>query len=46
MTNHYEQLNQEHMLAQHRHFSPVESLGITYRRFGKRRNVVQTAKPE
>lgn len=46
MTNHYEQLNQEHMIAQHRKFSPVESLGISYRRFGRRRNVVQTSKQE
>ncbi|MBI5031751.1 MAG: tyrosine-type recombinase/integrase [Chloroflexi bacterium] len=35
MTNHYEQLTTEHMMAQHRKFSPVDSLGVSYRRFGK-----------
>ncbi len=36
MTHHYEQFKDEHVLAQHRKHSPVDSLGITYRRFGKR----------
>ena len=35
MTNHYEQLTTEQMMAQHRKYSPVDSLGVTYRRFGK-----------
>jgi hypothetical protein len=35
MTNHYEQLTTEHMMAQHRKFSPVDSLGVSFRRFGK-----------
>lgn len=35
MTNHYEQLTTEHMMAQHRKFSPVDALGVSYRRFGK-----------
>jgi site-specific recombinase XerD len=41
MTNHYEQLTDEHMLAQHRKFSPVDSLGVTYRRFSKGKIVAQ-----
>lgn len=38
MTNHYEQLTTENMMAQHRKFSPVDALGVTYRRFGKPKN--------
>ncbi len=33
MTNHYELLTTELMMAQHRKFSPVD--GVTYRRFAK-----------
>jgi len=43
MTHHYEQLTDEHMLAQHRKFSPVDSLGVTYRRFSKGKIVAQRA---
>jgi hypothetical protein len=39
MTHHYEQFKDEHVLAQHRKFSPVDSLGLTYRRFGRKKNV-------
>ncbi len=45
MTNHYEQLKDEHVLAQHRKHSPVDALGISYRRFGKRRSLVQKPSP-
>ncbi len=38
MTHHYEQFKDEHVLAQHRKFSPVDSLGLTYRRFGRKKN--------
>jgi hypothetical protein len=41
MTHHYEQLKDEHMVAQHRKFSPVDSLGISFRRFGKRELIPQ-----
>jgi site-specific recombinase XerD len=37
MTHHYEQFKDEHVLAQHRKFSPVDALGITYRRLGNRK---------
>lgn len=37
MTHHYEQFKDEHVLAQHRKFSPVDSMGLTYRRFGKKK---------
>lgn len=47
MTNHYEQLTTEHMMAQHRKFSPVDSLHVSYRRFGKSKTGVgRTAKSE
>ncbi|MBI4785845.1 MAG: tyrosine-type recombinase/integrase [Chloroflexi bacterium] len=42
MTHHYEQFKDEHMLAQHRKFSPVDRLGVTYRRYGNRKAVVKT----
>lgn len=45
MTNHYEQLTTEHMMAQHRKFSPVDSLGVSYRRFGKGKKIAQTRAP-
>lgn len=45
MTNHYEQLTTEHIMAQHRKFSPVDSLGISYRRFGKGKTVAQASAP-
>lgn len=38
MTNHYKQLTTEHMAAQHRKFSPIDALGVTYRRFGRPKN--------
>jgi site-specific recombinase XerD len=38
MTEHYEQFKDEHVLAQHRKFSPVDSMGITYRRFSRKKN--------
>ncbi len=41
MTRHYEQFKEEHMMAQHRKFSPVDQLGVTYRRYGNKRAVVQ-----
>ncbi len=37
MTHHYEQFKDEHVLAQHRKFSPVDALGIPYRRLGNRK---------
>jgi site-specific recombinase XerD len=37
MTNHYEQFKDEHVMAQHRKFSPVDAMGITYRRYGNRK---------
>ncbi len=46
MTRHYEQFKEEHMLAQHRKFSPVDQLGVTYRRFGSRRALVQSPRPD
>ena len=46
MTNHYEQLTEEHMLAQHRKFSPVDSLGVTYRRFSRRKPSAESATPK
>lgn len=46
MTSHYEQLTTEHMMAQHRKFSPVDSLGVSYRRFGKRKPGVQPSAPK
>ncbi len=42
MTNHYEQFKDEHVLAQHRRFSPMDTLGISYRKVGNRRTVVQS----
>lgn len=45
MTNHYEQLKDEHVLAQHRKHSPVDALGISYRRFGNRRSLVKSQNP-
>lgn len=47
MTNHYEQLTTEHMMAQHRKFSPVDSLGVSYRRFGKSKTgAIRSARSE
>lgn len=40
MTNHYEQFKDEHVLAQHRKHSPLDSLGITFRRLGRKRGFV------
>jgi site-specific recombinase XerD len=40
MTSHYEQFKDEHVMAQHRKFSPVDALGITYRKFGNRKTSV------
>ncbi len=37
MTHHYEQFKDEHVMAQHRKFSPVDAMGITYRRYGNRK---------
>ncbi len=37
MTHHYEQFKDEHVMAQHRKFSPVDALGISYRRFGNKK---------
>lgn len=37
MTHHYEQLKDEHVLAQHRKHSPMDSLGVTFRRIGNTR---------
>lgn len=40
MTHHYEQFKDEHMTAQHRKFSPVDAMGITYRKLGNRKAAV------
>jgi len=37
MTHHYEQLKDEHVLAQHRKFSPMDRMQIAPRRFGKKK---------
>lgn len=42
MTHHYEQFKDEHVTAQHRKFSPVDALGITYRRLGNRKTSLLT----
>ncbi len=34
MTHHYEQLTDEHVMAQHRKYSPIDALGVSPRRFG------------
>lgn len=39
MTHHYEQFKDEQMMAQHRKFSPADTLGLTQRRFGKKSGV-------
>ncbi len=39
MTHHYEQLKDEHVLAQHRKFSPVDRMQISPRRFGKKQKL-------
>lgn len=39
MTHHYEQFKDEQMMAQHRKFSPADTLGLAQRRFGKRSNI-------
>jgi integrase/recombinase XerD len=46
MTHHYEQFKDEHVMAQHRKFSPVDALGITYRRFGNRKTPVIKQDPD
>lgn len=46
MTHHYEQFKDEHVMAQHRKFSPVDSMGITYRRFSRKRNGASKAPNE
>lgn len=46
MTAHYEQFKEEHVHAQHRKFSPVDTLGIAYRRLGNRRAVVQSTRQD
>lgn len=35
MTHHYEQFKDEQVMAQHRKYSPIDSLGVMPRRFGK-----------
>lgn len=42
MTHHYEQFKDEHVMAQHRKFSPVDALGITYRKYGNRKTSIPT----
>lgn len=37
MTHHYEQFTDEQVMAQHRKYSPIDSLGVTPRRFSKTR---------
>ncbi len=46
MTNHYEQLTNEHMMAQHRKYSPVDALGVTYRRFGRGKRITKSTSPK
>ncbi len=41
MTHHYEQLKDEHVIAQHRKYSPVDAIQITTRRVGSRRKPTQ-----
>ncbi len=43
MTHHYEQFKDEHVMAQHRKFSPVDAMGITYRKLGNRKALVPKA---
>lgn len=38
MTHHYEQFKDEHVLAQHRKFSPMDALKLTNRRFAHRKS--------
>lgn len=40
MTHHYEQLTDEHVMAQHRKYSPIDALGVSPRRFGKGKKTV------
>ena len=35
MTHHYEQLKEEHVMAQHRKFSPADAIEVAPRRFGR-----------
>lgn len=46
MTHHYEQFKDEHVSAQHRKFSPVDALGITYRKYGNRKTSIPNSKGE
>jgi hypothetical protein len=39
MTHHYQQLKDEHVIAQHRKFSPADALRLTPRRFNNRKKV-------
>lgn len=44
MTHHYEQLTDEHVMAQHRKYSPIDALGVSPRRFSKRNQSSTIAK--
>lgn len=39
MTHHYEQFKDEQVMAQHRKFSPADTLGLTQRRFAKKSGI-------
>jgi site-specific recombinase XerD len=45
MTHHYEQFTDEQVMAQHRKYSPIDSLGDTPRRFGKGKQAAPKQKP-
>ncbi len=44
MTHHYEQFTDEHVMAQHRKYSPIDALGVTPRRFSKAKQVQKKQK--